>query len=195
MSDLITEDKRKELAKNGQAMPDGGFPIRNISDLKNAIQSFGRASNKLEVKAWIKKRAKELNAENLIPDSWKEAVHSDDFIAHHGVKGMKWGVRHDTTKSSAKKANKKASKAKASEARTASKNRKILTDEELDRRITRLEKERRLKTLTDSEVSPGKTYANDILANSGKMVVSGIVGAVAAGLGKVVWDAAKSKVA
>lgn len=83
----FSTDKRKLLSQKGQAMPDGGFPIRNASDLKNAIQSFGRANNKPAVKAWIIKRAKELNLENMLPDGWVGATHSaiDEvkaFIAH-----------------------------------------------------------------------------------------------------------------
>ena len=80
--------QRRRLAAKRQAMPDGGFPIRNVADLKNAIQAFGRAKNKPAVKAWIKKRARELGATNLLPDSWR-----DDVLVHYGVKGMKWGVR------------------------------------------------------------------------------------------------------
>ena len=80
--------QRRRLAAKRQAMPDGGFPIRNVADLKNAIQAFGRAKNKPAVKAWIKKRARELGATNLLPDNWR-----DDTLVHYGVKGMKWGVR------------------------------------------------------------------------------------------------------
>lgn len=80
--------QRKALSAKNQAMPDGGFPIRNISDLKNAIQAYGRATNKPAVKAWIKKRARELGAEDLLPDNWRT-----DIIKHYGVKGQKWGIR------------------------------------------------------------------------------------------------------
>lgn len=86
-ADFNTEQRRR-LASRGQAMPDGGFPIRNVSDLKNAIQAYGRATNKPAVKAWIKKRARALGVEDLLPDNWR-----DDIVKHYGVKGMKWGVR------------------------------------------------------------------------------------------------------
>ena len=65
----FSQEKRQELAKQGLAMPDGGYPIRNRSDLLNAISAYGRGKNKPEVKKWIKRRAKALNAENLLPEN------------------------------------------------------------------------------------------------------------------------------
>jgi hypothetical protein len=64
---------REKLASKNQALDDGSYPIRNISDLKKAIQAFGRAGDKGKVMTWIKRRAKALGAENLLPDSWKTA--------------------------------------------------------------------------------------------------------------------------
>lgn len=64
--------QRKKLAGTGAAMKDGSFPIRNASDLKNAIQSVGRASNYNATKAHIIARAKSLNLTSLLPDSWKQ---------------------------------------------------------------------------------------------------------------------------
>lgn len=69
MADLDTEERRK-LAEQGKALPDGSFPIRNREDLKDAIQSYGRAKDKAEAKRWIKKRASELNAEKELPEDW-----------------------------------------------------------------------------------------------------------------------------
>lgn len=71
MTEFSTK-QRKALTEKKQAMPDGSYPIRNISDLKNAIASYGRAKNPEAVKRWIKKRAKALGAESLLPESWKE---------------------------------------------------------------------------------------------------------------------------
>ena len=67
----FTEEQRMNLAKNGEAMPDGSFPIRNRSDLKNAIGLAGRADDPVKARAWIMKRARELHAEDMLPDDWK----------------------------------------------------------------------------------------------------------------------------
>lgn len=68
----FTHEERKDLAKKGEAMPNGKYPIRNKQDLKDAIRLSGSSSmSKEEVKKWIKKRAKELNLEDELPEDWK----------------------------------------------------------------------------------------------------------------------------
>lgn len=61
---------RKKLSQEGDALPDGSFPIRNEKDLKNAISSYGRSKDPDKAKAWIKQRAKALGLEKLIPEAW-----------------------------------------------------------------------------------------------------------------------------
>ena len=71
----VSQKERMKLAEKEEAMPDGSYPIRNREDLKNAIQSFGLAKNKVATKRFIKKRAKELNAESMLPEDWiKKAI-------------------------------------------------------------------------------------------------------------------------
>jgi hypothetical protein len=71
----ISEEERTGLAKKGQALPDGSYPIRNVDDLKNAIKAFGRAKeeDRPVVRRHIMKRARQLKAADLIPDQWKHA--------------------------------------------------------------------------------------------------------------------------
>jgi hypothetical protein len=68
----FTQAQRERLAKKGHALDDGSFPIRNRSDLQNAIKSWGRAkkSNKARAKKFIKMRAKQLGAMKDIPKNW-----------------------------------------------------------------------------------------------------------------------------
>ena len=50
---------------------DGKFPIGNVDDLRNAIRLYGNSSeDKEKVKAWIIRRARALNAVNVLPDDW-----------------------------------------------------------------------------------------------------------------------------
>ena len=68
----FTQNQRERLAKKGHALKDGSFPIRNKSDLKNAIKTWGLAKkpNKAKAKKFIKLRAKQLNATELLPSTW-----------------------------------------------------------------------------------------------------------------------------
>ena len=85
----FSEDMRNAMAKEGTALPDGSFPIATKADLENAIQAYGRASDKKAAKLHIMKRAQALGAESLIPTSWvaggqdgeSKSLESDDFIA------------------------------------------------------------------------------------------------------------------
>lgn len=69
----FSHKERKDLAKKGEAMPNGKYPIRNSQDLKDAIRLVGASDMpESEVKAWIRKRAKELGLEKELPESWDE---------------------------------------------------------------------------------------------------------------------------
>lgn len=68
----FSHSERKDLAKKGEAMPNGKYPIRNSQDLKDAIKLSGASDMpKEKVQAWIKKRAKELGLESELPEDWK----------------------------------------------------------------------------------------------------------------------------
>jgi hypothetical protein len=67
----FSKAERIDLAATGQAMPDGSFPIRNEQDLLDAIASVGRARDYDVAKAWIIKRAEELNLTKFLPESWQ----------------------------------------------------------------------------------------------------------------------------
>ena len=118
----FTKKQREKLADEKEAMPDGSYPIRNRSDLKNAIQAFGRSKNPEKTKAWIKKRARELDAEDLIPESWLEHMDDSAYLVHYGVMGMKWGVRKaDKYQAKADRANSRSVRLKAKSAKLTTK--------------------------------------------------------------------------
>lgn len=158
---LFKTQERKTLSNKGEAMPDGSFPIRNTADLKRAIQAFGRAKNKPKARAWIIRRARELNATDLLPDGWADTKQSfptwQEFLAHHGVKGQKWGVRRS-----------RRSLRKAAEKRGSNPT-KDLSNEELQQLVTRMNLEQQYSRLTGgnqrSLAARGAGFAASIAAN------------------------------
>jgi len=64
---------RKAMAKKGQAMPGGRFPISDREDLRKAIRLAGHGTHasKSAIRAYIKRRAAALGASDMIPDDWK----------------------------------------------------------------------------------------------------------------------------
>ena len=73
----FTDAERADAADAGQAMPDGSYPIKTVKDLKNAIQSYGRAKDPAKVKSHIMARAKALGKESMIPENWSKAIEAD----------------------------------------------------------------------------------------------------------------------
>ena len=74
-------EQRDKMAKNGEALPDGSFPIADCADLENAIQAFGRASDQAKAKAHIKKRAKALDCDTELPDDWSTNEAEEPSVA------------------------------------------------------------------------------------------------------------------
>lgn len=113
-------------------------------------------------------------------------------LYHHGVLGQRWGVRrYQNPDGSLTDAGKK--RAIKKDRKQAAKNRALLSDEELDSRIKRLEKEKRLRELTDQELGRGKKFAGETLQNTGKQAVQKIaIEGVAAGVGVATGVAVKT---
>jgi len=72
---VISRRVRERLAREGKALPDGSFPIRNANDLRSAVRAYGRAKTgaKAATRKHIIKRAKQLKREDLIPPRWSTA--------------------------------------------------------------------------------------------------------------------------
>lgn len=88
----------------------------------------------------------------------------DDFLEHHGVKGMKWGV-----------INKSRSKSSKTTQTQYHKTPNRLDDAELNRRIKRMELEKRYNDLNQPKKSQGKKYVHELLQNNGKAITTAIV--------------------
>lgn len=180
--------QRKELTGKKMSLPDGSYPIRNVSDLKNAIASFGRAKNPELTKKWIIKRAKELDATDLLPEAWGvDSVEqfekdSDSDIMHFGVLGMKWGVRRKknsvSRKEQKKRANKKTSRDYNETEFLRKRKVKSLSNAQLKKAITRMQLEQQYKQLSKNDRSKlqqiGEKFLNDLMTSSTQIAVNTI---------------------
>jgi hypothetical protein len=83
----------------------------------------------------------------------------EDFLAHHGVKGMKWGVR-----------NRRSARERKARAKRAAikKRRRTLSDSDIKSYISRLQDERKLKELINEDLKPGRTAVKRIMTESGQ---------------------------
>lgn len=107
------------------------------------------------------------------------ATDVDDFLAHYGVPGMRWGVRRGVVKAGSERTNKET-KVRANR-KVARRRRQTLSDKNLDQLVKRLEQEKKLKNLLDEDLAPGRTATKKLLSSAtGK-----VAGAVLAGAG--VW--------
>jgi hypothetical protein len=66
-----SEEKRRQLAKEGKALPNLSYPIEDESDLGPAIKLAQSGHGDVgAAKQLIKKRAKALGKDDMVPSSW-----------------------------------------------------------------------------------------------------------------------------
>ena len=89
-------------------------------------------------------------------------------LVHHGIKGMKWGVRRTeaqlarargNTKSDEKTSSTSTKKAEPTKRKKMSE----MSDEELRRVVNRLQLEQQYRNLNPEKVSTGKKFANKVV--------------------------------
>lgn len=105
----------------------------------------------------------------------------ENTLEHYGVLGMRWGVRKGSSassgssRSSSSKQKPKSDSQKMSDIKKKRlsdvKKRSTLSTKQLQDKVNRLELEKRLQKLTDSEVAPGRAAVKECLTDIGKQSI------------------------
>ena len=156
-----TEDKMKEIDKKLQAK----YDFNSSDDVDKYYKEYDEE--------WFKILYEERKKEGL--------SHSDmskDELQHHGVKGMKWGVRRyrnrdgSLTPAGKKRYNDSAPAHEHHKRVYDGKKASQLSDQELRDRLNRLNMEKQYSMLTATETKAGKKFVKDVMYNAGKNVAT-----------------------
>ena len=97
---------------------------------------------------------------------------NNTYLAHHGILGMKWGVRRSEAQLARARGQSSDDKNEVSARKVAVKNRRTMSDADLKKKIERLKLEREFKNLTEDDIAPGRKYVSEILSASGKKALT-----------------------
>lgn len=139
---------KQALGVTGPLTVAAGFAVANNPELRRKVTTTGKHLGK-------KITSKLTHGEEL----------SEDFLAHYGVLGMKWGKRKGSSGSSIKSSKKSKKNPKAS----------TLSDAELRQRINRLQMEKQYKQLTTKDRSTASKFVGDVVRESAKQTASSYV--------------------
>lgn len=103
-------------------------------------------------------------------------------IQHHGIRGMKWGIRRTETQLAGSRgdSSKAADHEDYSRAHSPA-SAKSMSDKELRDRINRLQMERQYAQLNATKVSVGRKFVQEVLVNAAKQTAASYV---SKGMGK-----------
>lgn len=119
-------------------------------------------------------------------------------LEHHGIKGMKWGIRRtpeqlgnvkntvDGIANITKEANKINSSVAGIRSTTKKKDLSKMTDQELRDRVNRMNLEQQFSQLSSNQISKGQSYVKNILDVAGSTLAIGSSAiAIAVGIKKL----------
>jgi len=98
----------------------------------------------------------------------------DNFLAHFGILGMKWGRRKGSSSkvSSKPKVKKVVEEDDAPPAKKTKTGPRDMSDQELKDAVARLTMEKQYRELTKPASSPGKDWLKEVVKSSGKTVAT-----------------------
>lgn len=117
-------------------------------------------------------------------------MNKEDYLAHHGVKGMKWGVRKDRFKNASRRTGQKVKSSAQNRYyksdRAAYKRSKSMSNDELKAANKRFQLEQNYRQNVQNDRRAGQSYAENIISKSGGIFVNAAIGAAAGAGGAIV---------
>lgn len=102
---------------------------------------------------------------------------NQNYLMHHGILGMKWGVRRTP-----EQLGHRPEGVHEDSYHARSKSAREMSDEELTRSIARVQKEQQYATLTQSQRAKGRAEARRILTTNGERAIATIIGVAVSAL-------------
>jgi hypothetical protein len=194
---INSEAFKKAFGENAPLQNDASFNFRHGM---NKAQALGQASNNIRIlhnqfaassnrhaKKAVKLRAKAASLQHGeivdlddMAELDREIELGDAFLAHFGVKGMKWGVRHHggtTTGTPRAKGtpSEDSAHAAALSAQVKKGGTSTLSNNELATLVKRMQLETQYKDLDKKTVNEGQKIVKDVLVNVGKQQASSLI--------------------